>query len=232
MVMTLHCRGTQNALSGFRQQQLQPTTSTDAGRGIPSPISSRRGNHGRWSPSRVILGMSSRRGDAVGEDVEEQVDGVSATPDGSTDVDATATATAAVGEAWQSRKIANKGIGWVSLATVFATQVAFVGIFFWLASPGIRESCDIKVPMSFIRSKNTFNSCTRSSSFVKGGASTVSYVNNSIKTAYSSNGPEKKCWRMHAFFFFVYIPYRTTVGARLFFFSVLSSTIIKQNSFV
>lgn len=52
---------------------------------------------------------------------------------------AVAAAPAVLGEEGGAKPVAT-GIGWITILSVFVTQVSFVGLLFWLATPAIRES--------------------------------------------------------------------------------------------
>ena len=101
-----------------------------------------RGGQGRgqgqrrgWlRPSGSLLGISPRRDD---ESLEGQLEEGRASEGAGA---AAAPAAPLVLEVEDVAKITATGIGWVTILSVFVTQVSFVGILFWLATPAIRES--------------------------------------------------------------------------------------------
>ncbi|CAM9382385.1 unnamed protein product [Ascophyllum nodosum] len=120
---------------------------------LKRPPEARRRKKKVWIRPRSALGMSlsPRRGDGVEDDIEQQAEVVaSGASPGAEIVEA-----AVNGEAGRrdeaGRKIADiSGIGWITLASVVATQVALLWLFAWLAGPSIREQVATSVKFSFL----------------------------------------------------------------------------------
>ena len=132
-----HRRGRQNVVDGSRQP---PTTTAAASTRGSLPMW--RGGQGRGQGQRrgwlrssgSPLDISPRRDD-------ESLEGQLETAPASEGAGAAAGAAAAVLlEVERGTKPTATGIGWVTILSVFVTQVLFVGLLFWVATPAIRES--------------------------------------------------------------------------------------------
>lgn len=89
--------------------------------------------------NRSLLGVSPRRDE---DDLERQPEAAPASEEAGTAAVAAgsvAAASAVVAVEGGAKPASPTGIGWVTILSVFLTQVSFVGLLFWLATPAIRE---------------------------------------------------------------------------------------------